>query len=207
MRSVVAALGVLALLIFSTPQVEALVRPKPTVARAIQLAAPRLSKPLRLAYAKTIAAEAARRHFDPLTLVAIVHFESGFNAQAMNVNPPREVSVGLAQINVLGFSRSCQAQIDSPACQSKIAALTDGTHNLKTAAAMIEAMRGHCRRRTGRPALFARWLSAIQGYDSRPGVICNQRRDRRGRWRDLATPSKTRLVMRYRRMLIRQLRL
>ena len=115
------------------------------------------------------------------------------------------MKVGLAQINVLASHRSCRAQLDSAGCQLVIASLLDGVHNLRTAAGMITKWRDYCRRRTGKPALFARWLSGFQGYDSRPGVSCNMKRDKRGRWRDLPVPKLTRKVMAYRRYLIRRI--
>lgn len=191
-----------------TPRASALARPLSRVEAAIRYVNPRVARVNVRSWARVIRAEAIARRFDPYTLIAIVRFESGFNPGVVNNNPPREYSVGLSQINALALYRTCREPpiLSAPSCQSSIAALTDGAHNLRTAARLITGFRDHCRRRTGKPALFARWLSAFQGYDSRPGVTCNMRRDRRGRWRDLPAPTLTRRVMRYRRELVRAIR-
>ena len=203
-RALAAALAVFVFTL--APPARGLSRTLRAVIAGLEVAQPRMTKATRKHYAEIIRKEAIDHSFDPLTLIAIVHFESGFNPGLIHANPPREYSVGLSQINVLAMHRSCREDLSSDACGARIAALMDGAYNLKVAAALITANREHCRRRTGKPALFARWLSAFQGYDRRPGVTCNQRRDRRGRWRDLPVPSQTARVIRYRRSLLRALR-
>ena len=62
------------------------------------------------------------------------------------------------------------------------ARLQVGVYNLRVASALITANRRMCRAKTGKPALFARWLASYQGAN-RPGrgVWCNMKRDARGR--------------------------
>jgi hypothetical protein len=192
-------------LMLATSHAHALARPRSRVEAAIRYVNPRATRANVRHWASVIRAEAIARHFDPFTLVAIVRFESGFSPGAVNNNPPREYSVGLSQINVLAMRPACRELplLSSSSCQASIARLMDGAYNLRVAARLISGFRDHCRKRTGKPALFARWLSAFQGYDQRPGVTCNMRKDRRGRWRDLPVPTLTRRVMRYRIELIK----
>lgn len=210
-RSFAAALALLALLVFGAPQVEALVRPTSTIARAIELSAPRLSKPTRLAYAQILHAEGKARHFDPLTVVAMVHFESHWNPALTN-DHHSGFYVGLGQINAYHRKECREGGLKSTGCQARIAELKSGPYNLRRVAAGVTANRRFCRRKTGQPALFARWLSSYQGLNDyrrggRADVWCNMRRDRRGRWRDVKVHRLTRQVMRYRLTLIRRLRL
>lgn len=187
----------------ATGTASGLTRPLSQVVRAVREANPSLHPTTARGWAKVIRDEARKHQFDPYTLIAIVHGETNFNPSAINNNPPREYSVGLSQINVLSF-RACRpsdTMLQSPGCQAIISRLLVGDHNLRTAAGIITSARDYCRRRTGQPALFARWLSVFQGYDSRPGVVCNMRRDSRGHWRDLPVPVLTRRVMAYRRHL------
>ena len=191
----------------ATTPASGLTRSLSQVVRAVHEANPRLHPATARGWAKVIRDEARKRQFDPYTLIAIVHSETNFNPGAINNNPPREYSVGLSQINVLSY-RACRpasTNLQSEKCRAIIDRLLVGDHNLRTAASLITSARGYCRRRTGKPALFARWLSVFQGYDSRPGVVCNMRRDSRGRWRDLPTPTLTRRVIAYRRHLQRKI--
>ena len=171
-------------------------------------ACPPLSAARARAWAPVIQREAGKRSFCPFTVVSIIRHETGTtcNPRLVNNNPPREYSVGLGQINVIHHRECRGGKLDSPGCRGYIASLMEGGANLRVTASMITRNREFCRRKTGRPALFARWLSSYQGYNNsrgRKGVWCNQRQDRRGRWRDVTTPKFTRRVMSYRRLLVR----
>jgi len=184
----------------------AMVRPGSYVRRAIHYSAPGLSYKTTQLYASLLVEEGRARGFDPLTVISIVHFESGWNPGLVNNNPPREYSVGLGQVNVI-HSKSCRdGALQSPACSAYVARLKDGTYNLRIVSALITVNRKVCRDKTKQPALFARWLSSYQGYN-RPGrgVWCNMKRNSEGVWHDLKTPEKAARVMRYRRQLIRKL--
>jgi len=180
-------------------------RSEQQVVRAIRDGNASLSLRTARSYARVIRDEARRRHFDPLTLVSMARWESHWNPTVVNPDDPG-YSVGLVQVAAVRAGSDCASKSDigSEACQRRIARLSQGTYNLRQAAALITLHRRWCRQRTKKPALFARWLSSYQGYNSRPGVTCNLRRDKHGRWRDLPVPKLTRRVIRYRRTLIRR---
>jgi hypothetical protein len=177
------------------------------IVAAIQYVQPSIGDGVARSYATVIQAEAKRRSFDPFTLVAMTRRESRFHASLIYDKLPREYSVGLVQINVIHYP-ACKtpALIAAPGCQSRINSLLHGPYNLKIASSLITANRRFCRKKTGKPALFARWLASFQGHN-RPGrgVWCNMKKDKRGRWRDLPVPESARSVIRYRRRLIRAL--
>jgi hypothetical protein len=181
------------------------------VAAAIKLSGPSLPASTRLAYARTIRRDAIRYRFDPLTLIAMVHFESHWIASTIN-DHRSGYYVGLGQINAIRAHSPCNRRelIGTEACAPRLAALLDPHENLRRAAVGIHLNRKRCREITGKPALFARWLSSYQGLNNyaaggRAGVWCNMKQDRRGRWRDVPVHRLTRQVMRYRLELIRRL--
>lgn len=161
--------------------------------------------PTARSYARVIIREATARHFDPFTLVSMARWESHWNPATVNENDPF-YSVGLVQIGAIRGNSKCSSRelLPTAACRERIAVLMDGTYNLANAAGLIAKHRQHCRKKTGQPALFARWLSSYQGYDGRPGVTCNMRRNRKGRWYDLPVPRLTQRVIQYRRVLVRK---
>ena len=202
------AAALLCAAIIAAPTAEALHRPVRQIERAWQKACPTIGKGQAQAWSKVVQKQAKQRRFCPYTEVSIVRFESRCNPRLVHVNLPFEYSVGLGQINVI-WHRDCKnGKLKSPKCQAYIGMLMDGPSNLKVTASMITANRNMCRDRTGQPALFARWLSSYGGYNGsrgRKGVLCNMRKDRRGRWRDVKVPTHTRNVIQYRRHLVRTL--
>lgn len=195
-----AFVGVLAV---ALPTVEARTVSTRRIERAWKMACPSLSAGKARAWAKILHEEAKQRQFCPYTVIAIVQNETGgsCNERLVADRPGLEYSVGLGQINVI-HHRDCRGgNLKSAGCQAYIGMLMDGASNLKVTAAMITQNRKFCRQATGHPALFARWLSSYQGYNRRKGVLCNMRRDSKGRWRDVAIPKFTRKVMSYRNYL------
>ncbi len=185
----------------------AMYRPLRDIVAAIRLSGGRAVNDAQArAWGKVIQDECKAREVDPLTPISMVYFESHWRPRTVYAPDPR-YSVGLMSIGAVKKGSSCQSKalIATPGCQAKIALLMDGAHNIRRGMMGISIRRAYCRRITGRPALFARWLSSYQGYDRRRGVTCNQRQDARGRWRDLPIPPKTLRVMRYRLELIRRL--
>lgn len=183
-----------------------MLRPIPVIVAAILLSQPRMDPARARSYARTLQQEAVEHRFDPFTGVAIVHYESRWRAGAISRDGE---DLGLAQVRAryVGACRKDPSPVRAPgrACRAVRGRLLEPHTSLRHMAAAITHWRRYCRRRTGRPALFARWLSGYQGYEGRPGVTCNQVR-RRGRWRDLPAPSLTLRVMRYRRQLVRRFR-
>ena len=177
------------------------------IAWAIGLTQPSMAQNQREAYAKVVQKEARQRAFDPLTLVSLVHFESRWIASA--VSPDGE-DHGLGQIRAR-YVKGCRSDRDpvrhpSPTCKAAKARLLDGSTNIRRTAAAITANRKFCRKKTGRSALWRRWMPSYGGMNSRRrGVWCNQVRVR-GSWKDLPIPKQIRRIMNYRRMLIRRLR-
>jgi len=180
------------------------------IERAWKKTCPHLNTALARSWAKVLQKEAKKRSFCPYTVIAIVKHETGgtCNPRLVYNNLPREYSVGLGQVNVI-HHRDCKAGgIQSPGCQAYIGMLMDGGSNLRVVSSLITANRKFCRKKTGRSALFARWLSSYQGLNNsrgRKGVWCNMRQDKNGRWSDVKTPWSTKRVIDYRRYLVRTL--
>lgn len=199
--------------------VAALERPLYRVEAAIRIAAPKLPPALVKVYAKPIRRDAIKYRYCPLTQISLVKFESGFRAGLVAHTRRRGVSlpctkstpcyVGLGQISAFHRPECKAGGWESPGCQKRVSELKDGVYNLGRTALGIHLNRQVCRRITGQPALFARWLSSYGGFNNsagRRGVWCNMKKDRRGRWRDVPAPAATRRVMAYRRELIRRVR-
>ena len=163
---------------------------------AISLSQPTMSSGTAKGYARVVQEEADARHFDPFTLVSMVHWESRWIASASN-GP----CMGLGGVCLTNY-RCCQSDPDGACCAEKRACLLDGGCNLRAAAAAITANRAYCRRTTGR-ALFRHWLPSYGGYNEPPSRTCGQMRTARG-WTNLPVPPLAMRVMRYRRELIRR---
>lgn len=170
------------------------------IALAIQSANPGLSDATRRSYAKTVQQVCRQHDCDPFTIVAMVEYESRWRAHTIGKHGSEEY-VGLGQIR-LKNSKACQ-DLASPACNRRRQALLNGHHNLKAMGAHITAARKYCKRRTGRRALFARWLAVYQGIDAARGTTCNQRRIK-GRWVDQPQHRLTRRVIRRRAEFVRR---
>jgi hypothetical protein len=155
------------------------------------------------AYAVVIQREAKAHHFDPLTLIGMVNYESHWYAGVED----DAHCIGLGQVCLTNYRFCTEGGFESPRCLAQRASLKVGTFNLRVAAGLITANRKFCRAQTGHPALFARWLSSYQGYN-RPGrgIWCNMKRNSKGVWYDLPVPKYTRRVIQYRLRLIRHLR-
>lgn len=198
----------LAVLLSSSPS-GALSRPLWRVREALREAAPHLSPKSVDVYARIVREEARSRSFDPYTLIAMVRFESGWSSGVVGRNSVGTY-VGFGQIRLENW-RECRGEEgpSSEACARRRRLLRDPVFNLRRTARFITEHRTFCRKKTGEPALFARWLSSYQGFNNsskRRGVWCNMRQDRRGRWRDVRAPTFTRKVIAYRRQLARRFR-
>jgi hypothetical protein len=179
-----------------------MIRSVALITAAIGLANPGLGVATRTHYAKTVQAVCKRASCDPLTIVSMVEFESRWRASARLVRGQEEY-VGLGQVRLRNYP-AC-GDLKSSACAAKRAELLNPHHNLRVIGATIQATRKYCRKRTGRPALFARWLAVYQGVDAVRGTTCNQRRVR-GKWVDQPLHRLTLRVMRRRTELARRLK-
>lgn len=169
------------------------------IVAAIRFSAPDLSPATAKVYARTVQAEARNHHFDPFTMIAMVHFESHWRAEAES--PGGDVGLGQVRLSNYAF---CRSEPQGERCQAKRAALKNGSHNLRVVAGLITRNREFCRKRTGRPALFRYWLASYQGTNRRgAGHWCGQVK-KKGRWVDLPVRRVTSRVMAYRIRLIKR---
>lgn len=180
-----------------------MIRSIATIAAAIALCAPSMPEKARVGYAKVLRAEAKKHSFDPLTGVAIIWHESSWRAGA--VSPDGE-DHGLGQIRAR-YIGACKQDADpvhapSEGCRSVKASLLSGAYNIRLMANQITRWRKLCRKKTGRSALFHRWLQGYGGY-SKPtrGIWCGQRKVK-GRWKDLSKPKAVQDIIRCRRRLL-----
>ena len=163
---------------------------------AILLTQPKMSTTLVTQYAKVVQQEAVEHHFDPYTMVAMVHFESRWKSDVTN-----GVHIGLGQISLMN-AHYCREDLESALCQARKVYLFDGSNNLRAAADSITANRRFCRKKTGR-AKFHHWLSSYGGFNKpNEGVWCGQKKVR-GRWRDVPVPHLVQRVIDRQRMLAR----
>ena len=162
-----------------------MLRAVPIIAAAIALVHPSMSPRLRMTYASWIR-DAAGSDIDPLTLVAFFWHESGFDPSVVGDHGK---AIGLGQSHSWLYSSECQADPQSRACAGKRDALFSPAYNIRVTADSIRKARETCRTKTGRSALFHRWLSLMGGRNHpRPafkGIWCAQRKVK-GRWRDVA---------------------
>lgn len=173
---------------------------------AIAISHPSLSDSLRTSYATTLQAEAKKRSFDPVTVVAMVENESRWNSRLVGGLNGQCIGLGQHCLHVYGYCT--RTNYRGARCQEKKAWLLNGTNNLMATSRAITDWRKTCRQITGKPALFYRWLHGYQGfgkYDKerrRWTVVCGMRPTRKG-WVDVKRPRLVRKVMRRRIELIK----
>lgn len=161
-----------------------MVRSIAVIIAAIQLSNPGLSYPQVESYAKVVQEEAKKRHFDPFSLVSIIHFESWWRPGAVN---PNGEDWGLAQAHVPTFP-ACRQDMESDACKAIKQRFLNPIYSIRWAAARITVSRDFCRKHTG-GASYHGWLSAWQGTH------------KRGKW--CRANKHTRLRVNYRAKLVR----
>lgn len=174
-----------------------MIRSLSLIISAILLTQPKMAPSTAKSYAQVVRKEAIEHHFDPYTMVSMVHYESRWRSGVGN-----GTCFGLGGICVTNY-RVCQADRQSDACMAKQNQLLDGAHNLRVAADHITANRRFCRKKTG-SARFHHWLASYQGYNKPgAGIWCGQRK-RKGKWVDVKVQHLTKRVMDRRRMLMRR---
>jgi hypothetical protein len=170
-----------------------LLRPIAIIVAAIQLSRPGMPAGEAERYARTLREEAAKHRFDPLSGVAIIHFESGWYPDVVSAN--RE-DYGLGQIRAryVGACKADEDPLDRPseACLAVKRSLLDPETNIRTMAELITRNRKLCRDKTG-SAHFHQWLASYQGKNF----------PKQNRW--CQADKKTWAVLDYRRRLIREL--
>lgn len=173
-------------------------RPLALIQLAIHLSCPTLPASLTESYARILREQAGTRHFDPITVVAIVENESHWHASVVDGSG----CVGLGQICLSNYP-TCREDPQGKLCAAQKRLLLDGGYNLITIAQEITQWRKYCRRLTGKPALLRRWLYGYQGHASRdPSRQCGMRKTRHG-WVDLPKPALVKKILRRRAELAR----
>jgi hypothetical protein len=168
---------------------------------AIGLVQPTMDDGLKTSYATILQQEAKQRGFDPLTVVAMVENESHWNSRLVGGLNNQCVGLGQHCLHIYDYCR--ETDYRGARCQEKKAWLLNGANNLRATSSAITKWRAYCRKRTGRSALFHRWLYGYQGHGYRDKTKeCGMKRTKRG-WVDLPKPALVKKVMRRRVELIR----
>ncbi len=140
-----------------------MLRPVWIIAAAIQLSQPGMSAKSARTYATVVQQEAKKRHFDPFSLVAIIHYESTWRSHAVSSNGR---DYGLAQIRVqyVGACRKDKDPVNNPskACKAVKATFLNPLYNIRYASRRITTSRDFCKKHVGR-ATYHGWLAAWQG--------------------------------------------
>jgi hypothetical protein len=141
------------------------IRPLAIIASAILLSRPELAREQAERYAKVVQEEAKARGFDPLTMVAIVHTESGWHPEVVSQNGE---DYGLGQIRAR-YVGACKSDPDprdapGPACRAAKESLLEAETNLRLMAQLITDHRKLCREKA-RSAALPRWLASYQGLN------------------------------------------
>lgn len=133
------------------------------ITAAIEFSQPKLEAAEKERYARALQEQAVLHDFDPLTGVAIIHFESSWNQKALSRNGEDH---GLAQIRAryIGACKKDPNPKDAPgpACRAVKEQLLDGVENIKVMAELITQNRKFCLKKVGSNK-FARWLASYQG--------------------------------------------
>lgn len=164
----------------------------------------------RRQYAEAIISESTEHNVDPFTMVSIINHESKFNSQAVGGMDGQ--CIGFGQTCLHRYEECTSTDFEGAACQERKAKLLNWRFSLSQIAADISAWRAYCRKTTGQPALFYRWLSGyagsttVKGKKGRPTrTVCGMSRDKKGRWHDAPRARGVKEIMNYRLQLIKKL--
>jgi hypothetical protein len=116
-------------------------------------------------YAQVLQAEAKQHGFDPLTVVAMVHFESGWQPTAVS-GDGEDYGLGQVRARFIGACRNDDDPLNAPSdeCKKVKESLLDAETNLKAVAQIITDARKLCVDKTGAAPLH-RWLASYQGLN------------------------------------------
>jgi hypothetical protein len=124
-------------------------------------------------YARTLNEISAEQDFDPLTAVAIIHFETHWYPSLVS-SDGEDYGLGQVRARYVGGCRSDEDPVNAPsaACIAVKAALRDGATNIRRMGQIIGANKALCKEKTGtmKPE---QWLAGYQGYnDPARGRFC-----------------------------------
>jgi hypothetical protein len=180
-----------------------MIRSIPVIVAALQFAAPNMSKPTATMYAKIIQEEAKNRRFDPFTMISLIRGESHWNPNLVN----HIGCVGLGQVCPqfsYPYCKKGKSTYDRAKCDAKRTQLKSGPYNIRLIAASITANRKFCKKKVG-IANWRHWMASHGGYNKpSKGIWCGRKKNKRGRWRNVAIPKTISRYMKYRRLLIKK---
>lgn len=115
--------------------------------------------------AKVVQEEAKARGFDPLSVVSIVHFETGWLPHLVSENG-EDFGLGQIRARYVGACRKDEDPLNdpSPECLQVKEELLDGEKNIRQIAELITRNRKFCKEKTG-TAWFQQWLASYQGLN------------------------------------------
>jgi hypothetical protein len=140
------------------------IRPVAILISAMMLSRPGIPKDEATRYARALNEIAAQNDIDPLTAVAIIHYETGFRPTLISADGEDH---GLGQVRARYLS-ACREDPDpvhdpSEACRAAKLALLDGVINIRRMGMIIAANKEFCKKQVG-SARTPQWLSGYQGY-------------------------------------------
>lgn len=167
-----------------------MVRPIVAIVAAILISRPDLPRDEATRYARVLRAEAKAHDFDPLTAVAIIHYESGWIPDIVSESG-EDYGLGQIRARYIGACRHDANPLHAPgaACRAVKRSLLVPENNIRQMARLITNHRQLCRDKTG-SAKFHQWLASYQGRNY----------PKENRWCD--ADEKTWQVIRYRRWLV-----
>lgn len=142
-----------------------MLRPLAVIMAAIYLSRPGIPYPEAERLAKVVQAEAKAESFDPLSVVAIVHFESGWYPVIISANG-EDYGLGQIRARYIGACKQDEDPLNAPsvACLRVKASLLVGEENVRWIAKLITRNRQFCKKKTG-TAWFSQWLASYQGLN------------------------------------------
>lgn len=170
-----------------------MLRPIALIVSAILMSRPGMPLDEAQRYARVLQEEAKEHGFDPLTGVAIIHFESGWYPQAVSSNG-EDYGLGQIRARYIGACRDDEDPLENPSeeCLAVKRSLLEAETNIRKMADLITNNRKLCRDKIG-SALFHQWLASYQGLNF----------PKQNRW--CVAKKKTWAVIEYRKKLIREL--
>jgi hypothetical protein len=142
-----------------------MLRPLAIIVTAIMVSRPEMARPEAEHLAKVLRQEAKQHDFDPLTAVAIVHFESGWNPRVVSDNG-EDYGLGQIRARYIGACRKDADPLSSPSaeCLEVKKSLLDAETNIRTMAQLISDSRKLCLEKT-KSGAAPRWLASYQGLN------------------------------------------
>ena len=142
-----------------------MLRPLAMIVAAILLTRPEMPKEQAEGFARVLRDEARARNFDPLTAVAMVHFESGWHPEVVSANG-EDYGLGQVRARFIGACKDDADPLDapSPECKAVKQSLLDAETNLRAMAQLISDNKKLCLARV-KSAALPRWLASYQGLN------------------------------------------